>query len=90
MGYIILAASCLAVAVLVFGSWFHRMVGVEIVQTLQIVYYLHFTVNDYSEGERKYQRISVLTLSNGFKYLSSMNTLLKTDYQILSFSNKDA
>jgi hypothetical protein len=49
MGYAFLVVSFLAVAILVFGSWFHKMVGVEIIHTLQIIYYLQFTIHNYTE-----------------------------------------
>ena len=66
MNYVFLTVSIVALVILLLGSYFHRMVGVELINTLQVIYYLHFTLEKYSEGMSSIQCLSLVGLNTLF------------------------
>jgi hypothetical protein len=84
--YICLAVSCYALLLLVLGSWFIKMVGVEMVNTLQIIYYIQFTNNKYTDQFQRFLEMSMVGLSDVFLQKSEMGILLYWEYQKVPFS----
>ena len=56
--------SCGALFLLFVGSWMHKMVGVELIHALQVVYYLHFTFKDYTLPLSSFQSLSLISLND--------------------------
>lgn len=55
---------CAALFLLVVGSWTHKMVGVEIVHVLQLIFYLHYTLHNYSLPFSSLQSLSLLAVTD--------------------------
>lgn len=61
--YFFLAIAIVAVAILLVGSWFRQMVGVELINALQVVYYLHYTALSYTSASKIFQNLSIVGLN---------------------------
>lgn len=61
---VFLGISCAALLLLLVGSWVNKMVGVEVVQVLQLVYYLHFAMANYTIPLSSLQSLSLLALND--------------------------
>lgn len=64
--YVLLSSACLSIFLLVVGSWFQKMVGAELINSLQLIYYLHFTSENYTRTMSYFCEMSLLGLSNLF------------------------
>jgi len=61
-----LAISVGAYLLLFLGSWFNKMIGVEFLQTLQIIYLSHFTIKQYSQGFGVFQYLAFVGINDRF------------------------
>lgn len=66
MGTCILALSVGAYILLFLGSWFNKMIGVEFMQTLQIIYLSHFTIKQYYHGFHVFQYLAFVGMNDRF------------------------
>lgn len=56
--------SCSSLALLLLGSIFHKMVGVEFLYTLQLIYYLHFILKDYNLTLSSIEALSLVSFNS--------------------------
>jgi hypothetical protein len=61
------------------------MVGAEIVNSLQLVYYLHFTSESYTKAISQFLEMSPLGLSDLFLFGDTQNIIAYGDYSGISF-----
>lgn len=90
ISYLLLGSTGLAVGLMVVGSWFHRMAGVELLVALQMIYYLHFTVREYNQAVASFQWLSLLGLSDLFLQTGRQNFRMSAEYELISFSVEQA
>lgn len=68
------------------GSWVHKMVGVELIHTLQIIYYIHFVLKEYTLPLSSIQSLSLVGANDLYWQISSQNFKTKEEYQKVNFS----
>jgi hypothetical protein len=83
--YVLLGIASAAVFLLLIGSCLQKMVGVEVIATLQIVYFSHFAFKDYSPTLTVFQELSIIGLSDLFLQNAWLNVRLADDYQRVPF-----
>lgn len=83
---IFLGISCGALFLLLVGTWIHKMVGVELIHALQIVYYLHFTFKDYSLPLSSLQSLSFISFNDLHWQTELQNFQSHSSYQKVQFS----
>lgn len=66
MTYVFLGVSFCSFFILFVGSCFHKMVGVELIQTLQMIFYMHLGLTDYSLVVSSMQSLSLVSLDTLF------------------------
>jgi hypothetical protein len=68
-----LGIACGGLFVLFVGSWLHKMAGVELVHSLQIIYYLHFAFKDYTMPISSLQSLSLVAFNDLHWQVDSQN-----------------
>jgi hypothetical protein len=84
--YILLGATGLSLLLLLVGSFFKEMVGVELVVTLQTVFFSQFALAKYTPAMASFQELSLVDLSGLFLEKTSLNVKLSPANQKLPFS----
>lgn len=69
-----------AIFLLLAGSWSQKMIGVELINALQLIYYLHFTSEGYSSAMRLLLEMSVVGVSDLFMLGETQNILALGDH----------
>lgn len=80
-----LGISVAALLILFLGSWVHKMVGVELMHTLQLIYYLHFAFKIYTPNVGSVQHLSLVSMDHLF-YSSAQSIRFYEEYQLVPFS----
>ena len=70
----------------VLGSFVREMAGVELLQVLQTIYYLHYSVPQYTQTMSSMQYLSSIALNNLFMQYDYQNYAGFKDYQKVDFS----
>ncbi len=78
--YFLLSTAVVAVLLLLVGSWFQRMIGIEVVSALQVIYYLHFTIQPYSPTVKAFQSLSLVGLNNLSMKLFKQNFIINDQF----------
>lgn len=86
--YVLLATASAAIFLLLIGSCLQKMVGVEVISTIQIVYFSHFALKDYSPTLTVFQELSILGFSDLFLQNAFLNVRLTDNYQRVPFSRE--
>lgn len=68
------------------GSCVNKMVGVELVHTVQIIYYLHFALPDYSLTLSPLQSLSLVALDNLYWQQDCQSAAMLADFQKVPYS----
>jgi len=90
VGYYLYTLSILAYLLLLFGSLLNRMIGAELLQTLQIVYLCHFAAPNYTQQISIFQYLALVGLNDRFFHEEYMSLAYYPAYQILPFSAHSA
>ncbi len=86
IAFLFLGASVIAGVLLIIGSWFHRMVGVEAVNALQVIYYLHYTIDPYNPSIKNIQYMSAVGWNNLFLKNTKQNFEISPFFMRVIFS----
>ena len=65
-GYFLLGTSLFALLLLFLGSFYHKMAAVELLHVLQFIYFLQFTLNNYTPNLESFQWLSIVGLCDLF------------------------
>ena len=76
----------MAILMLLFGSCAGEMAGAELIQVLQTIYYLHFSINQYTQTLSSIQYLSPVALNNLFMQHQKQNYIGFNNYQKVTFS----
>lgn len=77
----------LAALTLLFASpWVHKMVGVELVHALQVIYYIHFTAQPYTLPLSSLRSLSLLGLNTLYWQQSDQNFRMAASFEKIPFS----
>jgi hypothetical protein len=88
--YLPRAAACLALFLITVGSWFDRLVGVEVALSLQVIYYSHFSATPYTPALGSLQELSPVGLNLLFLEGWRQNVILSAGFMRSRFSIKQA
>lgn len=83
---VLLGISCAGLLLLLVGSFLHKMVGVEFLHSLQLIYYLHFAFKDYSLTLSSFQSLSLVSFNNLYWQTDHQNMETTSSYQKIDFS----
>jgi len=72
------------------GSLVREMAGVELIQVLQTIYYLHYSITQYTQTISSMQYLSLVALNNLFMQEESQNYVGFRKYQKIKFSSYHA
>lgn len=86
MQYAFLGLAGLVIILCLAGSLVREMAGVELIQVLQIIYYLHYSVGQYSQTLSSMQYLSPVSLNNLFMQYDFQNYAGFKQYQKVNFS----
>jgi hypothetical protein len=75
-----------ALGILICGSWVRRMVGVELLNVLQLIFFLHFTEENYTSAFGSIQQMSLACLSPLFINKDREGFIFFGEYQIIEYS----
>lgn len=70
---IMLGFACVSLLLLLVGSFLHKMIGIEFLHSLQLIYYLHFTFKNYSIAISALQSLSLTTFNNLYWQIENQN-----------------
>ena len=84
--YSYLGFAFMAILMLLFGSCAGEMAGAELIQVLQTIYYLHFSINQYTQTLSSIQYLSPVALNNLFMQHKKQNYIGFNNYQKVTFS----
>lgn len=77
--------SVAACVLLVVGSWLNKMIGVEYIQTIQLIYLSHFAIENYNKGLNVFQYLAFVGVNDRFFIGEQINMHLYQDYQMLTY-----
>lgn len=73
-------------ALLFVGPWVHKMVGVELIYALQMVYYIHFTAKPYTLPISSLRPLSLLGLNTLYWQQANQNFKVAPSFEKIPFS----
>jgi hypothetical protein len=85
-----LASSGFALFLVFFGSWLQKMIGVEFINSLQIVYFLTFSIIKYTSTFNSLRKLSFIGLSLLSVQRQTQTFSLSPNFQREVFSMKTA
>ena len=84
--YFLLGVAALSLLLLIVGSSFHQMVGIELVNCLQVIYYIHYTVQKYTPAFSSLQELSLVGVNDLFLEKNKQNFISNDEFQKVSYS----